>query len=71
MRYGVFIHDPDGDIGYGVILSSSKPEIADRIAERIRKGAEAEAYDVECIVVPLLPGNTSIQKVLDRVFCDD
>jgi hypothetical protein len=80
MRYGIFVYDPDGDMGYGVIIGAFKTaEAADRDVERIRRAVEARKKDpripagysgeqVECIVVPLVSGGTAASEILGRVM---
>jgi hypothetical protein len=66
-RYGVFVHDPEGDIGYGVIVGPFyTAEKAETKAEAIRR-RDGMYGGLECIVVPVLDGAASARRITDEV----
>lgn len=66
MRYGVFVHEPDGDMGYGSIVGAFKSQAAaDEKADAINRRTQGAA--IEAIPVALLPGSTSITEIIERV----
>lgn len=68
-RWAVFVHDPDGDMGYGTIVGPfNRPESADARAEAII--AHAGERDIECVVVPVTPTDTPIGLVCAKVLDD-
>lgn len=68
-RWGIFVHDPDGDSGYGCIIGAYKSaSLADDRADKITQKAERDGKSVECIVLPLLPGSTAMDDIIDRVL---
>lgn len=75
MRYGIFVHGPDFDMGDGVIVGSFRTmNAACRKAEAIQKAQKRE-YDedlnaVECIVLPLWPGSESASRIARYVIPD-
>lgn len=63
IRWGVYVHDPEGDMGYGEIIGPFfDDEKAESKAEAIRK---ASGDRFECIVLPILAGGTSAQRATD------
>lgn len=67
-RYGIFVHEPDGDMGYGRIVGPFYSEsAAHRRADAIERKAGGMHSYVECTVLPLLPGATSAKDVLEWV----
>ena len=63
-RYGVYVHDPEGDMGYGVIVGAFKAaDGAERKADAIRRTDER----LECIVLPLWPGSDPASNIADYV----
>lgn len=63
MNWGIFIHNPDGDMGEGIIIGpiSSKNDQAgttNRLTEKI-----TETLTVECIIVPIVSS-----KNIEAVF---
>lgn len=70
MRYGIYIHNPEGDMGEGMIVGAYKTgERADERAAQIRRYAERQGYDytLECIVVPLVGDSQSAASIVERV----
>lgn len=56
-RWAIFVHDPDGDMGEGMVVGAFKSSAAaDEKAEKIRDAA-GNSERVECIVLPLVPGS--------------
>jgi hypothetical protein len=56
MSYGIFLFDPDGDMGEGIIVMSfHNAETADKKAEQITKAAGLDdgRDTVVCLVVPI------------------
>lgn len=71
VRYGVYVHNPDGDMGEGMILGAFKDaEAAYDRAQKINEAAAAEGheFDVEAIALPLWPGRRSIREVIRAVM---
>lgn len=63
-RYGVYVHDPEGDMGYGVIVGGfATAAKAEDKAEAIRT---ADSY-LECIVLPIRPSATSTRRIVKEV----
>lgn len=68
-RWAIFAHDPDGDMGYGTIVGAFKDAgAADRKADAIRRAAERDGREVECIVLPLEPGSIGAATVARDVL---
>lgn len=68
MRYGIFVHDPDGDMGYGLIIGAFKTaERAQDKADAITRQSEAKGEAVECIVLPLHPSTIGARKAMEEV----
>lgn len=65
MRHGIFVHQPDGDMGFGYVVGAFQSvEAAAEKARAIERAAERHGTaEVECIVLPLLPGSTSAKKI--------
>jgi hypothetical protein len=54
VSWAIFVHDPDGDMGYGEVVGPfASAECADRKAQYIRNAAVYRGREVECIVVPI------------------
>jgi hypothetical protein len=67
VRYGLFVHDPDGDSGYGRIVGAFKTvAAAEAKAEAIERAAGL-AY-VECIVLEIVPGDYSAHRLVKDVI---
>ena len=65
MRYGIFVHEPDGDMGYGRIVGSFKtPGAAAIKASQIEAKAGDFGATVECLVVSVLPGATPPDQII-------
>lgn len=69
MRWAIFIHDPDGDMGYGRVLGGFRSaEAADRKAEAITRVALQMGRDVECIIVEQPEAGTSAKQIVRELF---
>jgi hypothetical protein len=75
MRYAIFVHDPDGDMGYGQIVGPFNTlETAEAKADGIRRVSryqtEADGYgeQVEAIILPLMRGNAAAMAVAKAVI---
>lgn len=67
--WAIFVHDPDGDSGYGRIVGPFRSaKAADAKAETIRKKADRQGHYIECTVVPVAPGSASAQSTVDAVM---
>lgn len=67
-RYAIFVHDPEGDSGYGRIVGPfASVDKADAKAASIRWAGEHQGREVECIVLPVEPGSVSAKKVAHDV----
>ena len=67
-RWAIFVHDPDGDSGYGAIVGPFRTvAAADRKAEAIRKAAEDAGLYVEPIIVNVYGGSTGARRVAEMV----
>lgn len=67
-RYAIFVHDPDGDSGYGRIVGPFRSvDAADDKAESIRALAERRGLYVECIVLPVESGSVAARDVVEAV----
>lgn len=67
-RWGVFVHDADGDSGYGGIVGPFQTAAAaDRKADAIRKVGDRRGSAIECIVVPVFSGATAAKAVNDYI----
>jgi hypothetical protein len=65
MRYGLFVHDPDGDMGYGLLVGKFRTEeAADAKAASIRRQNEA----IEVIVLPMVEGGFSSRRIAEEVM---
>lgn len=66
-RWGVYVHDGDGDMGEGEIVGPFKTSArAEEYAARVRR--QISMYSsVEAIVIPVSPGGTSARAVIERV----
>lgn len=54
MRWAIFVHDPDGDSGDGLIVGAMQSaEAADAKAGAIERSAARAGVNVECIVLPM------------------
>lgn len=70
-RWAIFVHDPDGDSGEGRIVGPFyEAAKADAKAATIARMAERAGDGIECIVLPVLPSNTSAQAVAAAVMDD-
>lgn len=68
MRWAIFVHDPDGDMGYGEIVGPfSDGDRADDKAREIRTAALHEGREVECVVVPVSRVGAESGEVVARV----
>jgi hypothetical protein len=71
MRYSIFAHDPDGDMGHGRIIGPYKTaEAAGKAADRLERANEkASMYapSFEYIVLPVLPGGASVRRVREEL----
>jgi hypothetical protein len=68
-QFGIFVHDADGDSGYGRIVGPfSDPEVADSYADDIRRIADMDGLSVECIVLPIMSVRTSHMNIINAVF---
>jgi hypothetical protein len=70
-RYGIFVHDPDGDSGDGVIVGAVSSRRADEKAASIRRRGELQGREVECIILPMVSGGTSAREIAARVVQPD
>jgi len=63
-RWGVFVHDVDGDSGYGCIVGPFYDvEAAEAKAEVLRRQGD----HIEAIVLPIEAGATSAKRVASQV----
>jgi hypothetical protein len=68
-RYGIFVHDPDGDSGYGRIVGAYlDPDRAEDKADVIRRRATAMGRDIECIILPMVGDATAASTICDHVL---
>lgn len=68
MRYGIFVFNPDGDMGFGEIVGAFKSaDIADKKADTIRRVALHKDLPIECVTVTLTPGSVSAHDLVERV----
>jgi len=71
VRWGVFVHDPDGDMGYGLIIGAFKDAAtAEAKADQIR-AHESMHRALECIVLPIVAGAVSSRKIAGAVLYND
>lgn len=67
-RWAIFVHDPDGDMGYGEIVGAfNDAEKAEAKQAAIERAAEKDGVNIECLVLPLRPGGTSAAWVAKAV----
>jgi uncharacterized protein YceH (UPF0502 family) len=67
-RWAIFVHDPDGDMGEGLIIGPMRDEgAADTKAEAIRRAGEREGRYVECIVLPVDPAAQAARTIASAV----
>lgn len=65
--YSIFVHNPDGDMGFGIIAGKFRTaEAAEAKAETIRKMAGDRV--IEAIVLPVTPGNTATERIINHVL---
>lgn len=69
-RYGIFVHDPDGDSGYGVIVGAVSSERADEKAATIRRMGERQGIEVECVILPMVSGGVSAKEIAAMVVAE-
>lgn len=68
MRWALFVHDPDGDMGFGVIVGTFHSSAAAASRRRVIEGTAYQAgYRIEAIVLPVLPGREAAETVIDLV----
>ena len=68
-RYAIFVHDPDGDMGYGRIVGpTSSLEKAEAKAATIVWAAERQGSYVEAIVLDVEPLGVSAKSVATEVL---
>lgn len=79
-RWAVFVHDVDGDSGDGRIVGPFRDvEKADAVADRIKRAADRRAGDarvpagysgdgVECIVLPVMAGDSGGVAIIEAVM---
>jgi hypothetical protein len=67
--YAIFVHDHDGDMGYGQIVGPFRDgEAADKKAETIRRVGLQQGRDIECVVVETRPGATAARNIVRGLF---
>lgn len=67
MRYAIFVHDPDGDSGLGLVVGPFRTAgAADEKVEQIRRVAGLYR-EPECIVLEVRPGDVSARAVIEEV----
>lgn len=66
-RYGIFVHDPDGDMGYGIIVGAVSEARADEKAATIRRMGERQGVEVECIILKMVGGGMSAKEIAAMV----
>lgn len=67
LRWGIFVHDPDGDMGDGEIVGPFYDgDKAQRRAEAIERRSIAVGWRLEAIVVSLEPGAASLDGIIER-----
>lgn len=65
MRYAIYVHDPDGDMGYGRIVGAyTNSDRADKKADEIRTASD---NTLECIVLPCLPTSRTAKYIVGEV----
>jgi len=70
-RYAIFVHDPDGDMGYGRIVGPFlRADQAETKADAIRRAAVRAEREIECIIVPVAPGTVSARDITGAVLDD-
>jgi hypothetical protein len=63
IRWGVFVWDADGDMGYGEIVGPFyNDNAAERKAESIRRRS-----NLDVVVVPIYSGDTAARDTIGRV----
>jgi hypothetical protein len=64
LRYAVYVHDPEGDMGYGIVVG---PFYDDNRAEAKARSILRRDPDLECIVLPLCPSSESARAIASDV----
>jgi len=68
MRFAIFVHDPDDDMGYGRIVGPFyDAHAADKRANEINAMADNEDIAIETIVLPIVPSSTSNKRIRDAI----
>ena len=69
IRYALFVHDPDGDSGYGCIVGGSgmSADAAETKAAAIRRRGELQGVEVEVFVLPVVSASTSAREIAKMV----
>lgn len=75
MRYAIFVHDPDGDMGDGRIAGPFNTlEKAEARADVIRRRSydrDADRDTVEAIVLDLVSAKTSAREIVRAVRAEE
>jgi hypothetical protein len=73
-RYGIFVHDPDGDMGYGMLVGQFRGDDAagraDACAELIRRAGDKAGREIEAIVLPMHGSAYPVAKIVDELLGD-
>lgn len=72
-RWAIFVHDPDGDMGFGRVVGPFRdPEKAEEKAEQIRREGVRMVGGIrcepECIVLQVEAGGTSARAIVEAVL---
>jgi len=71
MRWAIFVHDPDGDMGWGTVVGPfSSVDAAERKADSIRRTASRRHEDrvIEAIIVPVAPQGVAARDIVTSVL---
>ena len=64
-RYAIFVHEPDGDSGYGRVVGPFKtPSAAEQRAEQYVRRGEREGFYIEAIVLPVASAAASVKTTV-------
>lgn len=74
LRYGIFVHDPEGDMGNGLIVGAFKTlNVARERADAIQKASPKRQDEwgdrdaLECIILDLWPGSAGVASIARHV----
>jgi hypothetical protein len=66
-KWGIFVHDPEGDMGAGCIVGPYRTVgRAEGRAEVIRRAAALDGWEIETIILPVVSGDESPRAIVGR-----